>query len=176
MPILETGNPKASPESGYTLIEILAVLVILSIIGLLVFPRYERGEEKAYLKQIGNLIQADIRTVSEEAVCEKSEILVEFFYNGYRFDIGDTEIRRVFDRFQFRWDVPVGELEESDGDAVFETLGYFDEEAEEIEYGNIELYFSSDGIYPDMTVDWTSKNFSGSMLIKANGRIDWVSS
>ena len=78
MPISVTGNPKPSPESGYTLIEILAVLVILSIIGLLAFPRYERGEEKAYLRQICNLVRADLRTVCEVAASEKSEILVDF--------------------------------------------------------------------------------------------------
>lgn len=178
MPISGTGNQKILPESGYTLIEILAVLVILSIIGLLAFPRYERGEEKAYLRQIGNLARADLRTVSEEVVCEKSEILVEFFKNGYRFDIGDTEIKRVFDKFQFRWDVPVEEFDDSEGDTVLETFalpGKEDEE-EEVIYGNIELFFNSDGIYPDMIIDWSSKNFAGSLVMKSDGTIDWVSS
>lgn len=179
MPISGTGNQKILPESGYTLIEILAVLVILSIIGLLAFPRYERGEEKAYLRQIGNLVRADLRTVSEEVVCEKSEILVEFFKNGYRFDIGDTEIKRVFDKFQFSWDVPVEEFDEGEEDTVLETLtlpGKEEEEEEEVIYGNIELYFSSDGTYPDVIIDWSSKNFAGSLVMKSDGSIDWVSS
>ncbi|MGE5605162.1 MAG: Tfp pilus assembly protein FimT/FimU [Bacteroidota bacterium] len=175
MPISGIGNQKALPESGYTLIEILAVLVILSVIGLLAFPRYERGEEKAYLKQIGNLVRADLRTVSEEAVCEKSDILVEFFTNGYRFDIGDKEIRRVFDKFRFHWDVPVEEIEEAEGEAIVETLGLPGGEEEEINYGSIELSFYSDGIYPDLIVDWSSQNYTGSLIIESDGSVDWVS-
>lgn len=174
MPISGIGNQKASAESGYTLIEILAVLVILSVIGLLAFPRYARGEEKAYLKQIGNLIRADLRTVSEEAVCEKSEILVVFFTNGYRFDIGDREIRRVFDKFQFRWDVPVEEFEETAEEAVVETLGLSGEEEETVKYGSTELSFPSDGIYPDLIVDWSSQNYTGNLIIGSDGSIDWV--
>lgn len=176
MPILGIGNQKASPESGYTLIEILAVLVILSVIGLLAFPRYERGEEKAYLKQIGNLIRADLRTANEEAVGEKSEILVEFFSNGYRFDIGDKEIRRVFDKFQFRWDVPAEELEEAGGEVVIEALGLPGEEekAEAVNYSSIALSFSSDGVYPDLIVDWSSQNYSGNLIIKSDGSVAWV--
>lgn len=176
MPISGTGNPKPSPKSGYTLIEILAVLVILSIIGLLAFPRYERGEEKAYLRQIGNLVRADLRTVCEVAASEKSEILVDFSKNGYRFNVGDTEIKRVFDKFQFRWDVPVEEFDEGEGDTVLETLTLPGKEEEEVIYGNIELFFNSDGAYPDMIVDWSSKNFTGSLVMKSEGSIEWVSS
>lgn len=174
MPISGIGNQKALPESGYTLFEILAVLVILSVVGLLAFPRYARGEEKAYLKQIGNLIRADLRTVSEEAVCEKSEISVVFFTNGYRFDIGDREIRRVFDKFQFRWDVPMEELGEADEEAVVEPLGLPGVEEETVNYGSIELSFSSDGIYPDLIVDWSSQNYTGNLIIESDGSVDWV--
>ena len=174
MPILGTGNHKAVLEPGYTLIEILAVLVILSIIGLLAFPRYERREERAYLKQIGNLVRADIRRVSEEAVCEKTEILMEFSGNGYRFDIGDTEINRVFDKFQFHWGAPFEEPEETEADALMKTFGLYGEEEAEIIYSNIEIYFNSEGIYPDMIAEWASQNFTGSLVMKSDGSLDWL--
>ncbi len=182
MPISEIGKTKAFAQSGYTLIEILAVLIILSIIGLLAFPRYERGEEKAYLKQIGKLIQADIRTAGEEAVYEKSEVLVGFFINGYRFEIGDMEIRRVFDKFQFRWDLPVeeydaeseGEFEVLEGSEAGETHELSGGEDEEVSYGSIELFFDSDGVYPDLSVEWSSNNYKGSLIIQSDGSVNWV--
>ena len=50
------------------------------------------------------------------------------------------------------------------------------EEEEEVIYGNIELFLTSDGTYPDMIVGWSSKNFAGSLVMKSDGSIDWVSS
>lgn len=177
MPILGTGKGKADFESGYTLIEILAVLIMLSIVGLLAFPRYDRGEEKAYLKQIGNLIQADIRMVREEAVCGKTEIIMFFRNNGYSFDIGDTEIERVFDKHQFRWDFSLNELEKGEEFEEIDTYGFSDENSEADEenqdFGSSEWVFTSDGFYPETTLEWTSQSFIGTMACKADGSVNW---
>ncbi len=167
MPISEIGRIKPHSQPGYTLIEILAVLIILSLIGLLVFPRFDGGEEKAYLKQIGKLIQADIQTVSEEAAVEKSEIIVELFSNGYCFEIGDIEIRRVFDKYQFHWDFPGQETEAAD------SLKLFTKNNESFEPSNLELSFNSDGDFPEDTVQWASQNFTGSLLFKSDGSVNW---
>ena len=174
MPILGTGKGKVGSESGYTLIEILAVLIMLSIIGLLVFPRYDRREEKAYLRQIGNLIQADIRTVREEAVCGKTDIFIYFAAGSYRFDIGDTEIERVFDKYQFQWDFSLNELEKGE---EFEEMAIYSpfEEGEEVpDFAGSQWCFTSDGLYPEIILEWTSRNFIGTMACKADGSFEWV--
>lgn len=173
MPISEIGKTKDCSQTGYTLIEILAVIIMLSIIGLLVFPRFDGGEEKAYLKQIGRLIQADIQSVSEEAVCEKSEIVVEFFTNSYRFDIGDIEIRRVFDKFQFHWNFSLNELEKSEEFEEMETLGLSEEDVEMPEFGSLELCFTGDGVFPETVLEWMTQNYTGSMVFKSDGSMTW---
>ncbi len=173
MPILGTGKGKADFESGYTLIEILAVLIMLSIVGLLAFPRYDRGEEKAYLKQIGNLIQADIHMVREEAVCGKTEIIMFFRNNGYSFDIGDTEIERVFDKHQFQWNFSLNELEKGE---EFEEMGIdslFEAEEEMPDFAGSQWCFTSDGFYPEIILEWTSRNFIGTMVCKSDGNVNW---
>lgn len=173
MPILEIGKTKAYSQSGYTLFEILAVLIMLSIIGLLVFPRFDSGEEKAYLKQIGELIQADIQTVSEEAVAEKSEIVVELFTTGYRFEIGDFEIKRVFDKFQFHWDFASADIEKKEKVEAVETLELSAENDADLESGNLELSFNSDGDFPETTMGWATKHFTGSLLLNSDGNVNW---
>lgn len=173
MPTSATGMSKSAFQSGYTLIEILGVLVILSLIGLLAFPNYTRGEEKAYLKQIGKLIQADLLTVSEEAACGKSEILVEFIGNGYHFELGDREIKRSFNRYQFQWDFSLNELKESaviDGTETFD-LPAQDDEAPSL--GRAEWCFSGDGVFPESTLEWVSQNFTGTMVLNSVGEIKW---
>lgn len=168
MPISETGKIKVCPQSGYTLIEMLAVLIVLSLIGLLVFPRFNRGEEKAYLKQIGNLIQTDMQTVSEEAVGERSEILVKLFKNGYRFEIGDIEIKRIYDKYQFHWNFS-GEGEAYKGIEAAETFS--DENDADLE-GDFELSFNSNGSNTETTIQWETKHFTGSMLFKPDGSVN----
>lgn len=176
MPILGIGITKVKSESGYTLIEILAVLIILGLIGLLAFPRFFGGEEKAYLNLVGKLVRADLNTVREEAFSGQTEITVAFFENGYSFNIGETEIRRVFDKFQFQWGglVEAGEPVDSVG-LMVEINGVTDNESNEreLDSGITELCFNRDKEIPETTINWTSGHFQGNFVLKPDGSASW---
>lgn len=164
------GKLKVVYQSGYTLIEVLAVLIILGLIGLLAFPRFNGGEEKAYLNQISKLVQADLTTAREEAVCGKSEIGVAFFENGYLFEIGEIEIRRVFDKFQFHWDIPMEVTETTETTEIIES---YDEVEADVESENLELRFKAESDIVETTIRWVTEHYEGNILIKPDGSVTW---
>lgn len=173
MPILGIGKIEVNSELGYTLIEILAVLIILGLIGLLAFPRFFGAEEKAYLNLVGKLVRADLNAAREEALSGQTEITVAFFENGYSFNIGETEIRRVFDKFQFQWGslAETSESVESVGTMV-EIDGVTDNERE-FDSGITELCFNRDQDLPETTINWTSGHFQGNFVLKPDGSASW---
>ncbi len=173
MPILGTGKIKIYDQLGYTLIEILAVLILLCLIGLLAFPRFFGGEEKAYLNQIGKLVRVDLNTVKEEAFCGKQEIVVTFFENGYTFNIGEVEIRRVFDKFQFHWKAPLEAAELTEPVESSEIIEDNNENETEPESGNFELSFNNDSDLTETKLHWTTNHYQGNILLKADGSVSW---
>lgn len=173
MPILGIGETKVNSEPGYTLIEILAVLIILGLIGLLAFPRLFGAEEKAYLNQIGKLVRADLNIAREEAFCGKTEIGVVFLKNGYSFKIGETEIRRVFDKFQFQWEVSVETDEPAESIETMAEIDNITENEGEFDSGNVVLCFNSDSGSPGATIKWTTGHFQGNIMLKSDGSASW---
>lgn len=170
MPISEIGKTKKSYQSGYTLLEILAVLILLGIIGLLASPLLYSGEEKAYVQSIGKLVKADLSLVREEAVCEKSPITVEFSQNGYFFSIGEIEISRVFDKFRFLWTSSSVTPQEPEAETGYET-----------ETGNeadpqpapMEIKYTTDGVSRETLLQWETTNFQGELSLNPEGSVDW---
>lgn len=145
-------------------------MIILAFIGLLAYPRFFGAEEKAYLIQIGKLVQADLNTVKEEAFCGSSEIIVDFFENGYAFNIGEVEIRRVFDKYQFQWETTFKTARKIGAADSMETLT--GDEAE-LESGNLGLSFSSDEDLQEITINWTSSHYQGSIQLQTDGNLVW---
>lgn len=173
MPILGIGKTKVKSELGYTLIEILAVLIILGLIGLLAFPRFFGAEEKAYLNLVGKLVRTDLNTAREEAFAGQTEITVAFFENGYSFNIGETEIRRVFDKHQFQWGSLVGAGESVEPlETMVEVGGVTDNEGEP-DPGITELCFNRDKDLPETTINWTTGHFQGIFVLKPDGSASW---
>lgn len=202
MPISGIGKIKPRSQFGYTLFEVLAVLILIAAVGLLVFPGFQGGEEKVYLNQIAGLVQADFQMARDEAICGKTEVVVAFTENGYRFEIGEIEIQRVFDRFDFRWNLPA-EAELPDTSAPNEAAtdveqyeaddGYDDYgEDEDNEYGAeggdalvleaeeedrravfFELIFKSDGSYPETSLTCATRRYIGKMGLKEDGSVIW---
>lgn len=173
MPILGIGKTEVKSELGYTLIEILAVLIILGLIGLLAFPRFFGAEEKAYLNLVGELVRTDLKAAREETISGQTEITVAFFENGYSFNIGETEIRRVFDKFQFQWEgsAETGQSVESVA-TMAEIDGVTDNEREP-DSGITELCFNRDQDLPETTINWTTGHFQGNIMIKPDGSASW---
>lgn len=63
-------------KKGFTLVEMMGVIVLLAIVGMIVFPEINKviksSKEKLYDEQIGNLIKA-----TKEYVLYKTDILPE---------------------------------------------------------------------------------------------------
>lgn len=170
MPISVIGKTRDNQQEGYTLIEVLAVLIILAFIGLMAYPRFSGIEERTYLIQIGKLVRADLKTVKDEAFCGKTEIDVIFFENGYAFNIGEVEIRRVFEKYQFHWETTIKAIEKTDTTESFETLT---EDETELEPDNSGISFSSDKDLQETTINWTSSHYQGSIQLQTNGNVVW---
>ncbi|NLW46390.1 MAG: prepilin-type N-terminal cleavage/methylation domain-containing protein [Firmicutes bacterium] len=173
MPILGIGKTKVNYESGYTLIEILAVLIILGLVGILAFPRYFGTEEKTYLNQIGKLVRADLSAAREEAFCGQREIAVAFSENGYFFKIGDTEIRRIFDKFQFHWEVSVEEDGPAESVDTMTEINGLSENESELDFGITQLCFNRDRDIPETTIKCTTGHFQGKIMLKSDGSASW---
>ncbi len=184
MPISGIGKIKPRSQFGYTLLEVLAVLILIAAVGLLVFPGFQGGEEKVYLNQIAKLVQADFQTARDEAIGGKTEIVVAFTENGYRFEIGEIEIQRLFDRFDFHWDLPADTLTSFETASDVDQYGADDEygdgdapvlEAEEEDRGAafFELVFKSDGSYPETSLTLATRNYTGKFGLKEDGSVVW---
>jgi type II secretory pathway pseudopilin PulG len=166
-PISETGRT-GHFQSGYTLLEILAVFILLGIVGLITFPLLNTGEEKAYVQSIGKLVKADLSLVREEAVCEKSSITVEFSQNGYFFSIGEIEIRRTFDKFRFTW-LPLSVTPEDIGE------GTEDETKDEVgsQPDPLQMKFNTDGVCRETLLQWETNHFQGELSLTQEGSVNW---
>ncbi|NLY74818.1 MAG: hypothetical protein GX075_05905 [Firmicutes bacterium] len=198
MPISGIGKINPRSQFGYTLFEVLAVLILIAAVGLLVFPGFQGGEEKVYLNQIAGLMQADFQMARDEAICGKTEIVAAFTENGYRFEIGEIEIQRVFDRFDFRWDLPaeaelpdpsapnetVSDVEQSEADDGYDNYGENEDNENGAEGGDalvleaekavfFELTFKSDGSYPETSLTCATRRYTGKFELKEDGSVIW---
>lgn len=165
MPISEIGKA-GDFQAGHTLLEILAVFILIGIIGSLALPLLNVGEERAYVHGIGKLIQADLSSVRQEAVSEKSPIAVEFSQNGYFFNIGEIELRRTFDKYRFTW-IPTPVTAEG---AVESS-----EEETENEAGlqPLEISYNTGGVFPETLLQWETIHFRGELSLTPEGSVNW---
>ncbi len=106
---------KARLAAGYTLIEILAVLMLIGLLMMIVYPQFTNSPERNEVIYIGKLIKADVTLVKEEAFSSKEELVIDFYNKGYIFQVGDSKISRNFYDYQFSFEVSEpDELEDSD--------------------------------------------------------------
>lgn len=151
--ILETGN---RGSKGFTLLEVLGIIVLLGLATMLVFPNFTTSQEKIKLQYIGKLIKTDLQQVHEEVISEKTEQTVAFNGAGYSYQIGSRTITRSLDGFDFAFDP--------------DAMGW--EELECITQ-DAQVKFLSDGSCEEITIKWTSKNFQGSLAVKPDGTVSW---
>jgi prepilin-type N-terminal cleavage/methylation domain-containing protein len=148
MPTSGTGNP----ESGFTLLEVLAVLVLIGLVIALVFPDFERGAEKKRVVLIGELLQNDLSRVREEALTERTNADLNFGPDGYSFTIDGCELRRTFAEFH------VGLLN------VAESLD---------QTGVAKITFNAEGRCFPQQFHWETRYYQGVIALTGEGGVTW---
>ncbi|HEX3047760.1 MAG TPA: prepilin-type N-terminal cleavage/methylation domain-containing protein, partial [Bacillota bacterium] len=111
MPILETG----SRSGGFTLLEMLAVIVLMGMVMMIVYPRFELNEEKTEVLFIGRLVTGDVELLQGEALANREILTLHFSKDGYDFKIGESTVSRSFHRFEFKFAIPEEEPKEDTG-------------------------------------------------------------
>jgi type II secretory pathway pseudopilin PulG len=146
MPITETGES----TSGYTLLEILGVILLFGLIASLVQPEILLSVERNRVRYIGALLQTDLERVQAEARTG-NEVRLVISPTGYGFTIGNTAITRDYqiDGMQFR-------ITGSAADA-----------------GSPELLFSNADVCPAATITWESQHYRGVFSINPAEALKW---
>ena len=197
MRILGTGRIRASKRnpmhrsSGYTLLEVLAVLTLIGLITLIVYPQFTISPEKSEIIYIGKLIKSDIELVKEESFINKQVLSIYFVSNGYGYMIDETEISRSFLKYQFTFDLPAleeTEPETADGNYGVENqpdsgtgsgeqnpgTGGEESGAEDNELEPHQLMFNTKGKCNLYELSWQTVHFSGKLKVSPDGTLEWT--
>lgn len=160
MPISATGK-----DSGYTLIEVLVIIVLFGFIAVLASPSLLLGEERAEVKYIGELIAGDLQLLKEECVYDKAEPVITFTKNGYGFDLGERSFTRNFQRFGFSFLL----AEEQGEEAAAEPTAQKEKPAASSGI----LKFNRDGPASDFSLSWQTVHYQGELSVNQDGMVNW---
>ncbi|MGD8401280.1 MAG: prepilin-type N-terminal cleavage/methylation domain-containing protein [Bacillota bacterium] len=144
-----SGTGKAA--SGFTLLEVLAVLVLIGLVVALVFPDFTRGAEKRRITLIGSLLQIDVGRVREEALAQRTDEMLIFGPDGYSFTIGGSKLRRVFKEFR------VGLPNASESDQA----------------GAAAVTFNAEGRCFPQQFHWETRYYQGVIALTGEGGVTW---
>lgn len=120
--------PKASaerqviPEAGYTLLEVLGVLLLIGLVLTLACPEMFLTAERTRIRYAGELLQVDIKQLYTEAKAGNKAVL-RFTASGYDFWIGDTEIKRDYGNDGLTFRLPADNEEETGAELTFAPVG-----------------------------------------------------
>lgn len=142
MPILETGKN----QSGYTLFEVLAVLVLLGLFMSLAVPELLHKEEVTEIHYIQRLIDSDLKLAKAEAQSGQTIVKLEFTSHGYRLLLPEAVINRNFRKEGLILDI---------GGA---------------------LIFWPNGKCNAMRIPWKAPHYNGDLKIDENGYSQWQKS
>jgi general secretion pathway protein H len=148
MPTSGTGNA----ASGFTLLEVLAVLVLIGLVVALVFPDFTRGAEKRRVTLIGSLLQIDVSRVREEALAQRTDATLIFGPDGYSFTIGGSELRRTFQEFR----VGLPNAAESPAQS-----------------GAAAVTFNAEGRCFPQQFHWETRYYQGVIALTGDGDVTW---
>jgi type II secretory pathway pseudopilin PulG len=183
-PLWEAITPKAVREAmriseigknaGYTLLEILGVILLIGLMLALAQPEIFQVEEKHQVRYAGKLLLADLERVQAE-VKAGNAVRIKINPNGYGFSLGENVISRDYrvNGLTFKAEgagvVPSSTVSASANDAgvdgTAETTGGADAETE--------LCFTPDSAGPVATIHWQSKHYQGVLTLKADNAASW---
>jgi type II secretory pathway pseudopilin PulG len=152
-PMSVIGKPQ-----GFTLLEVLGIIVLLGFACTLVYPNLVGSAEKTRMQYIGKLLTSDLQQVQEAAVTERDSVRVVLEDNGYYYTLGNNQITRVFPEHGFAF---MTIIETTDG----ETAASLSEAAE--------LIFQPDGSCNELFLNWQSQHFHGSLQVASDGTVSW---
>jgi prepilin-type N-terminal cleavage/methylation domain-containing protein len=142
-------------DSGYTLLEILAVLLLIGLLFSLAQPGIWRTGEKNRMRYVGELLQSDAQRILAEAQAGNT-VQLSFDSHGYRICLGDTVTTRDYRAggiaFRLESQATVGEDRAGDGP---------------------ELDFVPDRPGPGAAIIWESEHYRGELTLKTNEALSW---
>jgi hypothetical protein len=141
------------------MLETLGVIVLLGLASTLIFPQLIRREEKTQMQYIGKLLISDLQLIQETAVFERDPAGVNFTADGYQYNLGDKRFTRSFTAYGFYFQVTTPEDSEDSEESVLAAPDT--------------LTFADDGSCKELTLDWESNNFYGSLQVQADGTVSW---
>lgn len=164
MLILGIGNK----ESGFTLLEVVAVLILIGFISALAVPNFFNSEEKAMVDKVGALLQNDLNQVKAEAIIGQTGTSLNFEENGYSFKIGTTQISRRLDRLK------LSNLAATSVVVTEENQEVSVESNERKLNDKLDIYFNKEGYCAPQQIRWETVHYQGSINLKEDGTVGWV--
>jgi type II secretory pathway pseudopilin PulG len=167
-PVLTPISATGRKPTGFTLLEVLGIIVLLGLACTLVYPNFANGAEKTRVQYIGKLLCADIQKLQETAVSEREPAGLSLDDNGYHYNLGEIRVNRVFPEHGFVFEKGDGEMP----DATEDEEEWEDEETWDME-DEATLTFNTDGSCNEINIDWQSDHFCGSLQVAADGTVSW---
>jgi hypothetical protein len=153
--------------AGFTLLEVLGIIVLLGLACTLVYPNITNGAEKIRVHYIGKLLSSDIQKVQETAVSEREPAGLTLDDNGYHYDLGDNRVKRIFPEHGFAFEKGAEPIITGMSDAME------DEEMSDTMEDEATLIFRTDGSCNEINLDWQSDHFRGSLQVAVDGTVSW---
>ena len=147
---------------GYTLLEMLAVLILIGFLAVLVYPEFAKSLEEMEIISIGKLIRSDLATARLEAIAGRRTILVCFAENGYVISGGGLEVTRTFGARGFSFHLPAPD------ESADENRGEDEESAV-----SARLAFDKTGTCLGLKLGWETANFAGRLGVTEGGEVSW---
>lgn len=154
--ILETGNRFSG---GFTLLEVLGIIVLLGLAVSLAYPNFTSSQEKIKLQYMGKLVIADLQLARENAISERVKTTVVFSGNGYYYKIGSKTIERSLSGYGFSFDLVTPEKTAT--------------QTESAGGSSATVAFNPNGECSETTFNWKSDHFQGSLMVRSDGTVSW---
>ncbi|HYH01881.1 MAG TPA: prepilin-type N-terminal cleavage/methylation domain-containing protein [Bacillota bacterium] len=154
--ILGTGNRFSK---GFTLLEVLGIIVLLGLAASLAYPNFTSSQEKIKLQYMGKLVRADLQLARENAVSEQTGNTVRFNRNSYDYKIGGRTIERSLVGYGFGFNLDAAEEITTGVETAASPLGT--------------VAFAPDGSCGETTLNWKSDHFQGSLMVRSDGTVSW---
>jgi general secretion pathway protein H len=92
----------AGNETGFTLLEMLVVLGLLSLVAMIAIPDFERAMGLLQLRETAATLQANLRIIRADALRSDQEVEFALDADGKGYQWSEEEKRRVPDRVDLR--------------------------------------------------------------------------